>query len=148
MKTSKYSKSATEVLDILKHTRKEDTEKIPREFIQFLEENRSEEYISNLDHTKQIKDMELTQETQDVLGFIYLKYWADQQSKESFRSKIREMEKAYQEEARKKYDPDNIFKKREEITKGYKDINLPKQIIEEQTVIQKIIRFIKRVFRR
>lgn len=147
MKSQKYSKASVEVLDILKHTKKEDVEKVPKEFIDFLEENRLEEYESNLDHTKQIQEMDLGPETQNVLGYIYLKYWADQQAKESFRAKIRELEIAHQEELREKYNPDDIFKKREETTKKVEDTKLP-EIIQKQTFIQKIINAIKRFFRR
>ena len=53
-----YSEAAVEVLDILKHTRKEDVNKIPKKFIEFLENNKSKTYIANLDHTKTIKEME------------------------------------------------------------------------------------------
>jgi len=144
MRNRKYSKAAVEVLDILKHTRKEDVEKVPEDFIDFLKENQSEEYTSNLDHTKQIKEMELSQETQDVLGFIYLKYWTDQQSKENFRAKIREIERIHQEELREKYNPDNIFKKREDTIKKVEDITLPEKV-QKKTFIQIIIDKIKKV---
>ena len=142
MKNSKYSKAAVEVLDILKHTKKEDAEKVSKEFIQFLEENSSEEYVSNLDHTKTIKEMDLEQETQDVLGYVYLKYWAEQQAKDNFRAKIRELEKIRQEELREKYNPDEIFKQSKKTKQNIEDVKLP--VIQKQTFIQRIIRAIKR----
>lgn len=142
MKNSKYSKAAVEVLDILKHTRKEDVEKVPKEFIDFLEENRSKTYVSNLDHTKQIEEMELSNEAQDVLGYVYLKYWADQQAKDNFRAKIRELERVRQEELREKYNPEDVFKQRIDITKDIEDIKLP--AIQKETFIQRIINAIKR----
>lgn len=44
-----YSEAAVEVLDILKHTREEDVNKIPKKFIEFLENNKSKTYIADLD---------------------------------------------------------------------------------------------------
>ena len=143
MKNSKYSKAAVEVLDILKHTRKEDVEKVPKEFIDFLEEHRSETYVSNLDHTKQIEEMELSKEAQDVLGYVYLKYLADQQAKDNFRAKIRELERAKQEQLKEKYNPDDIFKQKTEKIKNIEEINLP--TIKKQSFIQRIINAIKRI---
>lgn len=147
MVSTEYSEAAIEVLDILKHTRKSDVEKVPKKFIKFLEENSSKTYNPNLDHTKPIKEMGLKQKTQDILGVIYLKYWADEQGKEKFRAKIRENERKHQEQLREKYNTDNLFKQniKEEI-KPREEIQL--QVIQKETFIQKIINKIKVVFRR
>ena len=73
---------------------------------------------------------------------MYLKYWADQQAKDNFRTKIRELEKIRQEELRERYNPDDIFKKRQERIEDIEDIKLP--AIQKQTFIQRIINAIKR----
>lgn len=147
MVSVEYSEAAVEVLDILKYTRESDVEKIPKKFIKFLEENSSKTYEPNLDHSKPIKEMGLKQKTQDILGVIYLKYWADEQGKEKFRAKIKEKESKYQEELKEKYNTDNLFKQRvnEEI-KPAEEMQL--QIVQKETFIQKMINTIKRIFRR
>ena len=66
MVSVKYSEAAVEVLDILKYTREEDVKKIPERFMEFLESNKSKTYTPNLDHTKEIKDMELKPETEKI----------------------------------------------------------------------------------
>ena len=147
MVSAEYSEAAVEVLDILKHTRESDVEKIPKKFMKFLEENSSKTYEPNLDHSKSIKEMGLKQKTQDILGVIYLKYWADEQGKEKFRAKIKENESKYQEELKEKYNTDNLFKQRvnEEI-KPAEEMQL--QIVQKETFIQKIINKTKKLLRR
>lgn len=79
-----YSEAVTEVLDILKHTKKEDVEKIPKSFMDYLEENKSKDYVPDLDHSKSIKDMGIKPKTAALLGMIYIKYWADAKEKKNF----------------------------------------------------------------
>jgi len=84
-----FKEAAVEVLDILAHTDKKAVEKIPKSFISFLQENSSKTYISQLDHSKKIKDMELKPKTEAILGWIYMKYWADEEGKKKFKNKIK-----------------------------------------------------------
>ena len=143
MVSVKYSEAAAEVLDILKYTREEDVKKIPKKFMKFLEDNKSKTYISNLDHTKEIKDMGLKPETEAMLGLIYLKYWADEQEKLKFEEKIKKNENIYQEELNKNYNYEKLFKQKEEIIQN----ELPIEI-KQKSFLQKIIDKIKNIFRR
>lgn len=144
-----YREAAVEVLDILKHTRKEDVNKIPKKFIEFLENNKSKTYIANLDHTKTIKEMELKPKTQALLGLIYLKYWANEEEKLEFRKKARENEVNYQKELNEKYNPDNLFKNKEKIiVSDDNKTNMTLQKVKKEIFIQRIIQKIKEIFRR
>lgn len=139
----KYSEAAVEVLDILKYTREEDVKKIPKKFMEFLENNKSKSYIANLDYTKDIKDMNLRPETEALLGLIYMKYWANEEEKLKFEDKIKKNEIAYQEELNAKYSVDNLFKQKD----FYNKEELP-TLIKQKTFLQKIIDKIKNIFRR
>lgn len=143
MVSVKYSEAAVEVLDILKYTREEDVKKIPKKFMEFLEENKSKSYISNLDYTKDIKDIKLKPETEAILGLIYMKYWANEEEKFKFEDKIKNNEKAYQEELNSKYNVENLFKQKEIENKN----ELP-TVIKQKSFLQKIIDKIKNIFRR
>jgi len=139
-----YSEAAVEVLDILNHTNKEDVEKIPKKFIKFLKDNSNKNYISNIDYTKPIAQMNLKPKTQAILGLIYMKYWATEEGKYEFKQRIKENEIKYQQELREKYNVDNLFKN----SKASKEIvDLP-VVIQEETVLQKIINKIKSYIRR
>jgi len=146
MVSIEYAEAAVEVLDILKHTRKEDVEKIPKKFIEFLEENSSKTYVSNLDHSKLIKDMVLKQKTQDILGLIYLKYWANKDEAKKFRDKIKENERKHQQELRELYNPENIFKPKMKEKINTEETQL--QVIPKENFIQQIINKIKEIFKK
>lgn len=143
MVSVKYSEAAVEVLDILKYTREEDVKKIPKKFMKFLENNKSKTYTSNLDYTKDIKDMNLKPETEALLGIIYMKYWANEEEKIKFQEKIKNNEIAYQEKLKAKYNTDNLFKQKEVENKE----ELP-TIIKQKSFFKKIIDKIKNIFRR
>lgn len=143
MVSVKYSEAAVEVLDILKYTREEDVKKIPKKFMEFLEANKSKTYLPNLDHTKEIKDMELKPETEAILGIIYMKYWAEEQEKIKFEEKIKKNEKIYQEELNKKYNSENLFKQKDQIIPN----ELPIEI-KQKSLFQRIINKIRNIFRR
>lgn len=145
-----YSEAAVEVLDILEHTKKEDVNKIPKKFIEFLENNKSKTYISNLDHTKTIKEMNLKPKTQALLGLIYLKYWANEEEKIEFRKKAQANESNYQKELNEKYNPNNLFKNKNAVNIEKNETIQQTSLIEikKETIIQKIISKIKEIFRR
>ena len=143
MLSVKYSEAAVEVLDILNHTREEDVKKIPKKFIEFWENNKSNTYISNLDHSKDIKDMNLRAETEAILGLIYMKYWANEEEKSKFEKKIKENERVYQEALREKYKVENIFENKKKNIQEYTLVE-----VEEKTFWQKVIDRIKKIFMR
>ena len=110
MVSVEYSEAITETLDILKHTKKEDVDKISSKFIDFLNANASKTYKPELDHTKNIKDMQLKHKTKAILAIIYIKYWCDSEKQEQFNRVLKENEIKREKELRKKYNPDNLFK--------------------------------------
>lgn len=112
-----YSEAAVEVLDILDNTYKPDVEKIPKNFIKFLVEIASEDYISKLDHSKTIDRMEIQEKTKELLGYIYINWWSDKNEKEVFLKKIDKNEQKRQDELKKKYNVDNIFENRSKLTR-------------------------------
>ena len=103
-----YSEAMVEVLDILEHTDKADVEKIPTQFIEFLKKNQSKNYKSNLNHSQNIKDMNLNPKTQALLGLIYMKFWASEKEKKDFFNKINNNEKIFREEMNKKYNYNHL----------------------------------------
>lgn len=107
-----YTEAIAETLDILKHTRKEDVDKISPKFMHFLEENCSKTYTPKLDHSQKIKDMKLKRKTKILLAIIYKKFWCDSKQEKEFNRILKENEIKCEKEKREKYNPDDIFKKR------------------------------------
>ena len=143
-----YSEAAVEVLEILKHTREEDVKKIPKKFIEFLEKNKSKTYIPTLDYTKTISEMKLKSKTQALLGVIYLKYWANEEERLAFEKRVKENEIKYQEKLRQKYNIDNLFnnKKTAVYPENIKE-ETQLQVLQKETLLQRIINKIKSIFR-
>lgn len=102
----------SETLDILAHMDRSYVDKIPEKFLKFLEENKSRNYISNLDYSKKINEMQLKDKTKDILAIIYMKYWCTQEERSSYMNLLRENERNYQKKIKEKYNPDNMFKNR------------------------------------
>lgn len=148
MISKEYSEAVVEVLDILKHVDSQNVKKIPTKFIKFLEENKSEDYICNLDHTKKIKEMELKPKTEAILGLIYLKYWADEEGKKRFEQRMKENEEFFENELKKDFDKD-IFKEENnrDIKNEIIEENLPKEYTKV-SFISNLFNKIKNIFRR
>lgn len=75
MRNITYRNSFSEIIDILKHMKKEDVQRISPQFIKYLKRNASKTYVSSLDHSKTIKEMNLNPTTRAILALIYIKYW-------------------------------------------------------------------------
>ena len=82
-------KAITEVLDILDHMDKLYREKIPIRFRKFLEKNKLNMYIPQLDHSKRLEEMQLNSNAKNILGIIYFKYWCDKTQREEFMKRIK-----------------------------------------------------------
>ena len=108
-----YSVAFSETLDILNHTKKEDIEKIPIKFLEFLRTNALKTYESKLDFSKPIKDMNLNKKTIGILSIIYKKYWCNAEQREVFEEKLKHNEIAYQKKLSEEYSTEKLFKNRE-----------------------------------
>ncbi|MBR2289737.1 MAG: hypothetical protein IJ867_03845 [Clostridia bacterium] len=107
MISTQYSNAMAETLHYLKGIRKEDVDKIPSNFLNFLEEHASKGYQCNFDNTKPLSELEVLPETRGLIGTICLNYWCTtKEQKEAFQNKLRENERVYQEKQREIYNPD------------------------------------------
>lgn len=145
MVSSEYSKSISEVLDILKHTNKDDVDKISSQFMKFLVENANKEYIPKLDHTKRIKDMGLNEKTIGILSIINTKFWCTPEQKETFNDKLKENQKIYKEELRKKYNPNNLFKDRKIKVENVEDFVV--MVEYKEPFLTKVRNWLKRILK-
>ena len=145
MVSVKNANAMAEVLHYLKGIRQEDINKIPKTFIQYLRENASKDYKCKFDFTKPLKELELLDETREIIVRICYNYWCvTEEQKAQYLKIINQNEKRYQEELRKKYNSDNIFnnKQKRMVTEN---INPPTEI-KKETVFMKLINFVKGLF--
>lgn len=146
-----YSEAVTEVLDILKHMEESYISKVPKKFMEFLEKNKSKDYNPNFDHSKKLNELNLKEKTKDILAIIYMNYWCDENKKIEYKKLLNENEKIYQDEIREKYNPDIIFKKKEEKVQDIQKSdfeNLPIEVQKDESFFRKIINFIKNIIKK
>ncbi len=141
-------KAVSEVIDVLKHSEIEVTQKIPKKFIEFLTKNSDRDYIPNIDYSKENWENSIEEDAKVLIALIYRDYIMSEEEKE----KVIEEAKRQEQEIREKYNPDNLFKKNSKIEneKSQDDTEQEVQksllIIKEEKWYERIINKIKEIF--
>ena len=146
MVSVKNANAMAEVIYYLKGIKQEDINKIPKKLLQYLNDNASKEYKCDFDYNKPLKDLNLLDETRGIIGMICYNYWCiDEIQKKQYIDKLNINELQYQEFLHEKYNPDNLFKNKNE-----KNIEEPvknTEMIEyREPLFKKIILKIKNFF--
>ncbi len=149
MVSAKNANAMAEVIYYLKGIRQEDIDKIPKKFIQYLNDNASKEYICKFDYNKPLKELNLLDETRGIIGMICYNYWCTtEKQKEQYIKKLSQNEQQYQEILHEKYNPDKLFKNHkqesvEEIELNAKEVSM---VQYKESILKKIISKIKSIF--
>lgn len=144
MASIRYANAMKEVLQYLKGIQKEDVDKIPKKFMNFLEENASKEYECQFDFTKPLKELDLLDETKGIITMICYKCWCEtEEQKQNFLEKLNENEIEYQKQLKEKYDMENIFTKTNVVNSNTDIMVIKKSKVKQ--LYEKIIRFIETV---
>ena len=86
MVKTNYANAYKEVLVILNNLIKEDYDKIPKQYIEFLESNCNNEYEFYFDTSKSFEEQELLDETKYILFGLFEKFGATQNQKEKIKA--------------------------------------------------------------
>ena len=146
MVTKEYSEAVVEVLDIIEHTRKADVEKIPKKLIDFFRSVKSSTYISKIDHSKKLNTQDLKPKTRAIIGMLYRNYWCPIEEKQQFENVIRQNYEKEQEALREKYNPDNIFKEKQEVV--IEETRAMDMTIYKESLFKRFINKIRRIFKK
>ena len=135
-----------EVVYYLKGIRQEDINKIPKNLLQYLNDNASKEYECNFDYNKPLKELNLLDEARGIIGMICYNYWCvDEIQKKQYIDRLNTNELQYQEKFHEKYNPDNLFKNKNR--KNIEENVTTTEMIEyKENIFKKIIIRIKRFF--
>jgi len=130
------------ILDMLET---EAVEKIPVKVREFFKNEKDKNYIPKISEDfSEIENMELMRETICLLTILDINYWCETEEEKQFvLNKLKENDRIKEEELREKYNPDNIFKNKnntQEIVAmvEYKEPNFIKRILN------KILSFLRR----
>ena len=152
MVSERYAIAMTEFLHYIKIFDDSVIEKIPSKMMLLFEENCDKDYICNFDYNKPLKELQLREETQSLINMVCYKYWCENdEERKLLEDKWRENGIKKEEEAREKYNPDNIFKQDEEKIMESQEVPKENMLIEvdkNKSFFRKIIDFIKGIFNR
>lgn len=112
--------------------------KIPQEFWEFLNKNKDINYNFKYDDSKSITENNLHIDTISLLTYINMNFLLDAEAKKEMISLLNEDEIIAEEQRRKQYNPDSIFKNRidKHIEQTSENVNM---IEYKESVFQKII---------
>ena len=142
-----------EVNEIIKLMPLELVKKIPSKFREMIVEEKDNNYIPDI--KEPIEKCKLKNETIIILGLIYRDFLCSPEERKKLQEKdakeLQEVEKAIEEGIREKYNPDDLFKKRNPNNteeSNDKDENTSMIVIKEEKWYQKIFNIIKGIFKR
>ena len=146
MVSVRNANAMAEVIYYLNGIKQEDIDKIPKKFIQYLNENASKEYKCNFDYNKPLKELNLLDETRGIIGMICYNYWCvTEKQKEQYLKRLSQNEQQYQKKLDEKYNPDNIFENK--ILDFIENTTNPTEITEyKESIFKKLINKIKSIF--
>ena len=141
-----------EVNEIIKLMPLELVKKIPSKFREMIVEEKYNNYIPDI--KEPIEKCKLKNETIIILGLIYRDFLCSPDERKKLQEKdareLQEVQKAV-EEIRERYNPDDIFKKRNQNNieeSNNKEENTSMIVIQEEKWYQKIFNLIKGLFRK
>lgn len=137
----------SEVLEVLNNMDKKYVNKIPKKLMDYFNDNSSDNYIKHINPNVDLKEQKLSKKTLDILALINLKYWTkSEEHRKRLLKQYSENEKKLQEERKKKYNTEDLFKNKN--TKQFNNPNEVALIEKKESFITKIINKFKSIFRK
>lgn len=106
-----YEDAYKEVLVIINNLKKEDYNKIPKKYIDFFRKNANQNYYFKYDKNKTLEEQNLLDDTKYILFGLFEEFGATDSQKMMIKNIRIDYNNKLEEEKRKKYNPDDIFKK-------------------------------------
>lgn len=143
MMEDNYAKAYKEIVEILKYVPEDSVNKIPKEMRDMFEAEQLKTYNFQIDTGKPFEEQILLEETEAILANIFRDYWANDYQRAKIIEKENKDRKEWEEEKRRKYNPDDIFKNRQtEERKQGQITNLPIEI-KKENFFKRLVRFIR-----
>ena len=144
--SSLNKRAVSEVVEILEHTDKEIIKKIPSKFIDFLYENQEKDYKANIDFSDLNWESNLDEDTKAMLALIYRDYIVSKEERTKLLEEENEEKKRNEEILREKYNPDNIFKKRNKAEVESEEIDNTQLTVKKTAWYKRLFKKILSIF--
>lgn len=136
-----------EVYEILKCMDRDVVNKIPESLFNEIQEKRNIHYYTKVDKKDIFNENNISKEAMDLLCYIDYNYWMSDEEKRNINSINYKKEMAEEEEKIKKYNPNDIFKNKNE-NKNADNIETALIEVEEDNLLEKIIKKIRNWFKK
>ena len=147
----KYSDVYTEVLAVLNNLKKEDYNKIPKNYIKCLEDNCNKNYYFMYDASKPFSEQTLMDDTKYILFGLFEKFGATEIQKEKIQNYRRNYYYQLEKQKSLKYGYDKIFyneKKDDENSKTENSCNEKQLTKYKESIFMKLKKFILSIFQK
>lgn len=135
-----------EIYEILKIFPQELVARIPQEKIRFFYNNMDNSYEYNI--SKETFDGQtMLEETRAILTILFRDYWATPTQREKILNYENSARNKLEEETRLKYNPDNLFKKRDKTNYVEEHIEETAMVEYKENIFKKIINKILNIFK-
>ena len=138
----------SEVYSILNMLGNDYISKLPRSLITMINEERLKTYEPKYELDISLDKQKLQRDTMAMIALFHLNYWCDlNEEKENLKELFKDNEKKYQAQIREKYNPDNIFKKKENNKYVESDNEKDMYMIQyKETFFKRIMKKIMNIF--
>ena len=143
-----YAKAYTEVLEIIKYFPEEEYIKIPVEKIEFYKNNMDKDYNFKINPEIDLSEQNISPETNAIIINLFTNYYATEEQKVKIKNILDINQRKEEQEKREKYNPDNIFKNRNEENKKEENIvqNEVALVEYKESIFRRFINKIKNIF--
>ena len=148
MVTKEFAEASAEINEILKYLPEEYINKIPSKLRDFFEKVEDKEYVTNIDSNKSLHKQNIKPKTKTLLTILYREYWCNEEEKTELDKILIENDRKHEAEIREKYNPDNIFNKKDD-SEEIENIEETALVnYEDKTWYKKAIDFISGLFKK
>jgi len=142
MINTNYKNACAETLFIIKCLPHKDQEKIPKDFFEFLENNKNNNYNISINPDISLHNQPLLKETKELLKHVYVSFFVSENNKTRLKNKERNIKIIEEDIKKKNFTYTDLFDKKAELT------NIAPQPIQEEkeSFIKHILNIIKRLF--
>ena len=142
-----YACAYKEVIEVLKYTKREDVNKIPKSRILLWRTNMNKDYDFKIDTTKTLEEQNLSKEAKAIIANIFKKYWATDYQKERIEAKEKYDIEQIEKEKYQRYNPDDIFKNRKQNIQQEEVASKTVSMVEyRESLFKRILNKIKNIF--
>lgn len=149
MITDNYIKAYTEFNCLLEYLPKSYADKLPKKLIELIKTQSNEQNNINIDTSKSLLEQGFSKETKNLIAVIKYNYWSTDEEKQQLKNIFYENENKYQKELLEKYNPNDVFKKKEIKTDITENIGNNLQMIEcKKNIFIIFLNKLKNIFRK